>query len=203
MPWCEPSRPRPDCLTPPKGTCGGGHHADVDADHAVLQRLADAEDAADVAAVEVAGQAEFGGVGRGDGLLPRSRSGTPAPTGRRFPPAHSMSAWRRPPRWARRTGRPGACRPPPRARPWPPRRPHGAHLVQRGFLDQRALVDAVLEAVADLGGATLAANFSTKRRTRRPARRGGWSTRRSGRRCGTCWQTRLRPRCRCRRRRTR
>src|SRR6218665_860456 len=21
MPWCEPSRPRPDCLTPPKGTC--------------------------------------------------------------------------------------------------------------------------------------------------------------------------------------
>jgi hypothetical protein len=21
MPWCEPSRPRPDCFTPPKGTC--------------------------------------------------------------------------------------------------------------------------------------------------------------------------------------
>jgi hypothetical protein len=51
-----------------KGHFGGGDQAGVDAHHAVLQRLADAEDAADVAAVEVAGQAELGVVGQLDGL---------------------------------------------------------------------------------------------------------------------------------------
>ncbi len=42
----------------------GGDDAGVDAHHAVLQRLADAENTADVAGVEIAGQTEFGVVGR-------------------------------------------------------------------------------------------------------------------------------------------
>ena len=46
----------------------GRNHADVDPDHAVFQRFGHAVNAADVAAVEVAGQAEFGGVGLFDRL---------------------------------------------------------------------------------------------------------------------------------------
>ena len=47
----------------------GRDDAGVDAHHAVLQRLADAENAADVAGVEIAGQSEFGVVGRVDRFL--------------------------------------------------------------------------------------------------------------------------------------
>src|SRR3546814_3819379 len=47
----------------------GGDEAGVYADHAGLQRLADAPDAAHVAGVEVGGEAELGVVGERDGLL--------------------------------------------------------------------------------------------------------------------------------------
>src|SRR5690606_38335629 len=47
----------------------GGQYADVDAHHAGLQRLGSPEYPAHVAAVQIAGQAEFRGVGGGDGLL--------------------------------------------------------------------------------------------------------------------------------------
>ena len=47
----------------------GGDHAGIDADHAVFQRFGDAVDAADVAAVEIARQAEFSVVGSVDGFL--------------------------------------------------------------------------------------------------------------------------------------
>ena len=43
--------------------------AGVDPDHAVFERFGDAEATADVARVEVRGQARFGGVGQGDGFL--------------------------------------------------------------------------------------------------------------------------------------
>ena len=47
----------------------GGDDADVDADHAVFQGLADTEDASYVSAVEIAGQAKLGVVRRVDGFL--------------------------------------------------------------------------------------------------------------------------------------
>ncbi len=51
-----------------EGHLGQRDQAGVDADHAVFQRFADPEDAAHVAAVEVARQAEFGVVGHRDRL---------------------------------------------------------------------------------------------------------------------------------------
>ena len=50
MPYFEPSRPMPDSLTPPNGATSVEIEAGVDADDAVLERLGDAPDAADVAA---------------------------------------------------------------------------------------------------------------------------------------------------------
>src|SRR5262249_35257422 len=49
----------------------GGDDAGVDADDAVLDRLGDPPDAADVAAEEIGGEAELGVVGHADGLLLR------------------------------------------------------------------------------------------------------------------------------------
>ena len=40
MPSWPPSRPKPDCLTPPNGAPGVGDHALVEADHAGLEALA-------------------------------------------------------------------------------------------------------------------------------------------------------------------
>ena len=54
-----------------KGGDLGRDDAGVDADDAVFQRLLDAGDAADVAAVEVAGEAEDRVIGGGDDLLDR------------------------------------------------------------------------------------------------------------------------------------
>src|ERR1035437_5906140 len=47
----------------------GRENADIDADHAVFECFADAEDASDIAAVEVAGQAKLGVVGGKDYFL--------------------------------------------------------------------------------------------------------------------------------------
>ena len=47
----------------------GGQNAHIDAHHAVFERLAHAEDAAHVTAVEIARQPELGVVGRRNGLL--------------------------------------------------------------------------------------------------------------------------------------
>eukprot|EP00825_Cyclidium_porcatum_P023894 TRINITY_DN26475_c0_g1_i1.p2 TRINITY_DN26475_c0_g1~~TRINITY_DN26475_c0_g1_i1.p2 ORF type:complete len:223 (+),score=42.64 TRINITY_DN26475_c0_g1_i1:171-839(+) len=46
-----------------------GNHPGVDADHAVLQRLANAPAAADIAREEIGGETEFGIVGHGDRLF--------------------------------------------------------------------------------------------------------------------------------------
>ena len=69
MPYFEPSRPRPDSLTPPNGATSVEMMPVVDADDAVFERLGDAPDAADVAAVEIGGEAELGVVGQRDRLL--------------------------------------------------------------------------------------------------------------------------------------
>ena len=53
---------------PAEGGDFGGDDAFVDADHAVFEAFGDAEDSADVAGVEVGGEAEFGVVGEGDGF---------------------------------------------------------------------------------------------------------------------------------------
>ena len=69
MPSWPPSRPKPDCLTPPNGAAGVGDEALVEADHAGLERLADAQRALEVAGVDVGDEAVLGVVGGGDRLV--------------------------------------------------------------------------------------------------------------------------------------
>ena len=69
MPYFEPSRPMPHSFMPPKGAISVEMMPVVDADDAVFERLGDAPDAADVAAVEIGGEAELGVVGHLDRLL--------------------------------------------------------------------------------------------------------------------------------------
>ncbi len=66
MPYLEPSRPIPGFLHAAEGSHLGGDQTGVDADHAVFQRLGHPPDPADVAAVEIGCQAEFGVVGHLD-----------------------------------------------------------------------------------------------------------------------------------------
>ena len=210
MPYFEPSRPRPDSLTPPNGATSVEISPVVDADHAVLERLGDAPDAADVAGIEVAGEAEFGVVGHARSPRPRSRSGTAAPPGRRSPRARSScSAWH--------VGEHGgleeaAAERVALAADAPPWRPCATRVrdvlldLGDGALRRSAGPgrSPALEAVADLAAASPPRPASRRRRRRRrPARRGGWRRRRSGRRCGTCGDARPPPRHRGRRRRTR
>ena len=78
----------------------------VDADDPVFERFGDAPDAADVAAVEVRGEAELRVVGQRDRLRFGRRSGTAARPGRTFPRARPPSpASRRSAPSARKTGR--------------------------------------------------------------------------------------------------
>jgi hypothetical protein len=65
MPYFEPSRPMP-LLHAAEGGDLGRDDAFVDADDAVFERFRDAPDAADVAAVEIGGETEFGVVGHLD-----------------------------------------------------------------------------------------------------------------------------------------
>ena len=192
MPWCEPSRPMPDSLTPPNGATSVEMMPGVDADDAVLQRLGDAPDAADVAAVEVGGEAELGVVGQRDRLVlgreaeqrrdraerllardqhlggRRRRARSARRTCRRARGARRRSATRRALADARRRCAPRPCRRPPSSISGP-------------------CVDAVVEAVADLQRRDRRGELARRtRRRRRPARGGGWRRRRSGRRCGTC-----------------
>ena len=81
MPSVPPSRPKPDCLTPPNGARGVGDDALVEADHAGLEALDDAERALEVARVDVGDEAELGGVGRGDRLVLVGRSRATGATG--------------------------------------------------------------------------------------------------------------------------
>ena len=144
MPYFEPSRPMPDSLTPPNGATSVEMMPGVDADDAVFERLGDPPDAADVARVEIRGEAELGVVGhadrlvlgleaeqrrhRAEGLLARDHH-----VGRDVRRARSA---RRRCRRAR-----GACR---RARPWRPCRSASAmcsSTFSTAFVvDQRALV---------------------------------------------------------------
>ncbi len=77
MPYFEPSRPRPDSFTPPKGATSVEMSPALMPDDAVLERLGHPPDAADVTGVEVGGQPEFGVVGHADrlgfGLEPEQR----------------------------------------------------------------------------------------------------------------------------------
>src|SRR3989344_268035 len=86
-----------------KGHVLGGQNTHVGADHAVFQGLGHAEDSAHVAAVEVAGQAKLGVVGRVDGFLLGLEL---EDRGQGFPRARrACRPWRWRPPWARRTGR--------------------------------------------------------------------------------------------------
>ncbi len=63
MPYFDPSRPRPEAFNAAERRDFGGDNAGIDADYAVLQRFADAEDAAQIAGVEIGGETELGIVG--------------------------------------------------------------------------------------------------------------------------------------------
>ena len=89
MPTAPPSRPRPDCLTPPNGRGRVGDDALVEPDHAGLQGLGDAQRAAQVVGEDVGDQAVLGVVGRRDRPRPRSRTGSAGRPGRRSPPRPS------------------------------------------------------------------------------------------------------------------
>ena len=69
MPYLEPSRPMPHSFMPPNGATSVEMMPFIDADDAVLERLGDPPDPADVAAVEIGGEAELGVVGHPDRLL--------------------------------------------------------------------------------------------------------------------------------------
>src|ERR1700730_1066527 len=69
MPYFEPSRPMPLSFMPPKGAISVEMMPSFDADDAVFERLGDTPDAADVAAVKIGGEAEFGVVGHLDCLV--------------------------------------------------------------------------------------------------------------------------------------
>mmetsp|Transcript_59426 Transcript_59426/g.140466 ORF Transcript_59426/g.140466 Transcript_59426/m.140466 type:complete len:548 (-) Transcript_59426:2329-3972(-) len=135
-----------------EGHFGRRDQAGVDAHHAVLQRLADAEDAADVAAVEVAGEAEFGGIGqlddiglglelehrrhRAEGLLARAqhlRCGVGEQGRLEEAAAGAFDALAAGQQLGAERNGVGDM---------------GLHLLQRLLVDQRADVDARLEAVA-------------------------------------------------------
>ncbi len=90
-----------------------------------------------------------------------------------------------------------ACRRSAPWRPWPARRPHGASTLVDGLRRRSAgpwltpgSKPLPTLMVLDLVGQLLRRSG----RRRRPAHRGGSRTRRSGRRCGTCWSSRRRPR---------
>ena len=154
MPSTPPSRPRPDCLTPPNGAAGVGDHALVEADHPGLEALAHPERAVEVTGEDVGHQPVLGVVGGGDRLVlgaeARDRGHGPEDLLVQQPGAVGS---RRSARSARRSspGRP-ACSPPTsdlgalcRPRRRPARRP-----CRVLFVDQRADLDAVLGAAADL-----------------------------------------------------
>ena len=63
IPTRPPSRPSPDCLTPPNGAAGLDTRPGVEADHADLQALADAQRAVQRPGEDVADQAPLGVVG--------------------------------------------------------------------------------------------------------------------------------------------
>ena len=134
----------------------GGQNADVDAHHAVLQRFGHAEDAAHVAAVEVAGQAKLGVVGGVNRFL----FGLEAEHRRQRAKGFFFGAQHVGGGIGHHRGLEELARQALAADQHLAAFGHGVghmalHFFERGFLDQRALVDAFLKAVADLGGLDL------------------------------------------------
>ena len=69
MPSRPPSRPRPDCLTPPNGCRGVGDHAGVQAQHAGLEAFAHPDAPVQVPGEDVGHQPVLGVVRQPDGLV--------------------------------------------------------------------------------------------------------------------------------------
>ncbi len=134
----------------------GGEYPDVNAHHAVLQRLAHAEDAADVAAVEVAGQAKLGVVGRVNGFLlgvePEHRGeGAKGLFGGAEHVGAGVGQHRGLEELARAQGFEALAASEQLAALGDGILNMALHLDQCGFFDQRALVHTLVKAIAHLG----------------------------------------------------
>ena len=87
MPYFEPSRPMPDSFTPPNGATSVEMMPTLMPTMPDSSAFGDAPDAADVAAVEVRGEAELGVVRELDRLVLGLEADTAARPGRRSPRA--------------------------------------------------------------------------------------------------------------------
>src|SRR6266571_8566498 len=142
-------------LDPAEGRDFGGNDPGVDADDAVFERLGDAPDAADVAAVEVRGQPELGVVSEADRLLlvleaKQRRDGA---KGFFFGHLHRRVDVREHGRLEERSAERVALAAHEDFRALRDRvRDVFLYLRHRGLVDERTLHDAGLHAVADLHG---------------------------------------------------
>ena len=143
MPSRPPSRPRPDCLTPPNGAAALETRPLVEADHAGLEALDHAQAARQVAGEDVGDEAVLGVRWRRRPPRPRRRTSRSARPARRSPrrrlrvAGHVARA-----RSARRSSRgPSSAVPPAsaaRAAPRPRRRRARATLSRCVVVDERA-----------------------------------------------------------------
>ena len=189
MPYLEPSRPRPEASRRQRARLGGDD-AVVDSDDAGFQRLGDPEDAADIPAVEIGGEAELGVVGQCDGFF----FGLEAEQRRNrteglFVARSCFVAARRSGWSARRKCRParGACRPVSTRAPVPT----ASAMCSSTLSTASALISGPWVTPAPRCRCRPSAcrrplSISPRtRRRRRPAPKCGWRKRRSGRCCGT------------------
>ena len=173
MPYLEPSRPSPDCFTPPNGAISLARCCRVDADDAALERLGHAPHARHVARIEVRRQAELGVVRHARSLrliLERDDRRHRARTSPRFVDLHRLRDPRHHRRLVERAAEAAsACR---RARSLPPFSRHRPH-APRPWPTARSSIsgpmcDPVLRAPAELQAPAL--RRRTSRRTPRRRR---------------------------------
>ena len=152
IPSSPPSRPKPECLTPPNGRGRVGHDALVDPHHAELQALADLQHPGQVPGEGVGGEAVLGVVGPRDRLLVGGERAD------RRDRAEDLLAHQ--PRGRRDVGQHGRLEEVARALHRLPAGQHGGaqldgvgdqlgHLVPRLGVDQRADRDVVVGAAPD------------------------------------------------------